>query len=196
MKTIAVAGGTSTGKTTFANLLVGQLGSAAVLPLESFFLDKPPQTPIEHHNFEVPAAIDFKNFHKALEDLRAGVPVTVPIFDRRLGKATGSTKVAPRNYIIIEGNYALLHSSIRTILDYSFYLESPPDVMLARFILQNLKDFQYPPDYSIQHFFAYIRPAFYMHVVPTQQFAHLVVDNDYTSQLDVFLNDFFSKYKI
>lgn len=196
MKIIAVAGGTATGKSTFAQLLGARLSAAIILPLDQYYLDKPAKVPIEQHNFEVPTAFDFKTFHKALEDLKEELPIQMPQYQYTLGKRVSTTKVIPQKYLLIEGLYVLMHASIRSLLQYSFYLESPPDTMLSRFILKNMQARNYTPDYSIQQYFAFVRPAFYTHIVPTRQHAQMVVTNDYNSRLDLFIDDFLNKYQL
>lgn len=196
MRIIAIAGGTSVGKTLFSQYLAQGLKDATLLPLDNFLFNKPKKIPIEQHNFEIPSAYDFREFQKVLDDLKAGLSTQVPLFDRIKGKATSHFRVAPHKYLIIEGNYSLLHASIRSSINYSFFLDSPLDVILSRLILQNLQTHGYPADYTIQQYFAYIRPAYLTHVSPTRQFADLVVNNEYTSRLDVFVNDFLSKYQL
>jgi len=196
MKIIAIAGGAATGKTTFAQYLAKRLPSAAILPLDHYYLDKPAHVPIEQHNFEVPTAFDFKAFHKALEDLKDELPIQMPLYKYTLGKRISFTKFTPGQYLIIEGLYVLMHSSIRSLLQYSFYLESPPDVVMSRYILKNIKERHYTPEYSIQQYFAFVRPAFFSYVAPTRQHTQMVVTNDYNSRLDLFLDDFLSKYQL
>ena len=139
MKIIAIAGGNSTGKSMFSNYLARRIGPSIQLSLGSYYLDKPSHVPIENHNFEIPSAFDFKNFNNALEDLREELPIQLPHYDISLGKRISSTKIYPKDYLIIEGFYTLMHASIRSSLSYSFYIECPPDVMLSRFIQKNKK---------------------------------------------------------
>ncbi len=196
MKIIGIAGGTKTGKSLFAHHLAKLLASASILSLDNYFLDKPAHVPIEQHNFYIPTAFDFKSFHMALEDLRNELPIQMPNYNHKTGKRISTVKLTPKNYLIIDGLYSLMHASIRSLLAYSFYLESPPDVVLSRFIMGNLQEHNYAPEYSVQQYFTFVRPAFYNYVVPTRQYAHMVVTNDYNSGLDLFLKDFLSKYQL
>ena len=196
MKIIAIAGGTATGKSIFAQFLAARLPSATILPMAEYYLDKPEKVPLAQHNFEVPTAFDFKTLHQSLEDLKEELPIQMPQYQPILGKRVGMKKLVPQQYLIVHGLYALMHASIRALLHYSFYLESPPDVMLSRFILKNSQERKYTPDYSIQQYFAFVRPAFHTHVAPTRQHAQMVVTNDYNSRLDLFIDDFLSKYQL
>ena len=47
--------------------------------------------------------------------------------------------------------------------------------------------------YSIQQYLTFVRPAYLTHVLPTKQFAKLVVSNGVNSRLDLFLDDFLKK---
>ena len=58
MKIIAVAGGTATGKSTFSRLLSERLPNSAILPLDSYYHERPDHIPMEQYNFDVPQAFD------------------------------------------------------------------------------------------------------------------------------------------
>ncbi len=196
MKIIAVAGGHASGKSLFARYLVERLSSASLMPLGNYYLEKSPQVSIEQHNFSVPNAFDFKTFHKDLEELRAGLPVQMPQYELRTGRRTAKVRLGPADYLILEGLYALMTSSIRSILSYSFFLESDPDITLSRYILRDYQEHGLPPDYSIQQYFTYARPAYLAYILPTRQHAQYVLNNDFSTRLDAFLDEFLGKYQL
>lgn len=197
MKFIAVCGGSGSGKSLFAKYLAERLDSASLLPLDQFYYDKPLQVPIEKHNFEIPTAFDFKTYQKAIDDIKLHIPIQIPQYDILQGKRKQiKSKIHPTEYIILEGLYVLMHASIRSMLTYSFFLDSPPELLMARRLLRDTEVSKFSLEYSIHQYFQFVRPAFYNSVLPTQQYAHMVVNNEYNSRLDLFLDDFFSKYRL
>ena len=86
MKIIAVAGGSGCGKTFFTELLVNRLSETVVLPLDSYYLDKPEQIPVEKYDFDSPDAFDFKLYRMHLDSLLSGTSIQKPNFNYNLGK--------------------------------------------------------------------------------------------------------------
>ena len=196
MKLIAIAGSPCSGKSIFATELAQRLGNATLLSMEQFRVEKPDSLPIEQYNLDVPNSFDFKSFQMALEDLMKRVPVQLRQFDRVTGKYTSHRKrINPGEYIIVDGTYTLMHASLRSLLSYSFYLESPPDVILGRRILRDSQQYNMTPAFIIHYHFNMAAQAL-TYVSPTRQNAHYVVSNDYSTQLDVFLDDFVTKYRL
>ncbi|MGA1598471.1 MAG: uridine kinase family protein [bacterium] len=197
MRIIAVAGGSGSGKTLFSQLLAQRLPKAEVLPLDAYYLDKPSGTPVEQYNFDVPQAFDFKLFHQHITELQAGRPIRKPHYGWVEGKRTReTTRVVPGSYLVIEGLYVLMSPSLRSQLAYSFFLESPLDIALARRVLRDIHEHGVTPDYSINQYLTFVRPAYLQHIYPTKQFAHYTVPNDQRTRLDRFLDDFLSKYML
>ena len=121
----------------------------------------------------------------------------LPAYDFEKGKRQRSTlKLSPGDYLILEGAYVLMPASVRSLLSYSFFLESPADVILSRRILRDLQFRKLTPAQSINHYFHFSRQAYFSYVLPTKQYANMVVENEYQSRLDLFLDDFLSKYHL
>ncbi len=197
MKIIAVSGGSGSGKTLFAKLLVERLPKSVVLPLDQYYHEKPEDIPLEQCDFDVPKAFDFRLYRKALDDLAAGTPVRMPQFDYATAKRKREhAKLVPGDYLILEGLYVLMHASIRSMLSYSFFLDSPLDVAVSRRCLRDMKEYGVSAQYSLNQYLKFVRPAYVTHVVQTKQFANMVVRNDYLSRLDLFLDDFLRKYPL
>ncbi|MGK5091324.1 uridine kinase [Deltaproteobacteria bacterium TL4] len=197
MKIIAISGSSASGKSLFASYLAQRLPNSTVLPLDHFYLNRPDPVSMEQYNFDVPTAFDFKLFHHVFEELLSLKPVLIPTYDYRIGKRQKNTlKLVPGAYLILDGLYTLMHASIRSSLHYSFFLESPPDVTLGRRVLRDIQERQTTAEFSIHQYFTFVRPAYYSFVLPTKQYAHLVVENDYQSRLDLFLDDFLQRYQL
>ena len=96
MKIFAVAGGSGMGKTLFTKMLGERLPKSVVLPMDQYYFDKPDDIPAEKYDFDSPQALDFRLFHKALNELDAGNPVRMPQFDYVHAKRTKEyVKIVP-----------------------------------------------------------------------------------------------------
>ena len=80
MKILAVSGGSGSGKTLFTKLLVKRLPKSAVLPLDSYYKDRPENIQSEEYDFDIPQAFDFDLYHEHLDRLISGKSIKMPHF--------------------------------------------------------------------------------------------------------------------
>ena len=191
MKIIAVAGGSGCGKTLFTALMVERLPKTVVLPLDSYYYDRPDHIPSDQYDYDSPHAFDFELYQQHLAKLSSGESVQKPSFVYETGKrATEFTEIVPDKYLIIEGLHVLLHQNIRQLLSFAFYLESPLDVTVCRRCLRDVKDYEVRSEYSLNQYLKFVRPVFFEQIQPTKQYADLVVENSYETRLDLFIDNY------
>ncbi|MBC8259994.1 MAG: uridine kinase [SAR324 cluster bacterium] len=190
MKIIAVTGGSGSGKSLFTKFLVKRLPNSLVLPLDSYYKDRPDHIPSDHYDFDTPQAFDFDLYYEHLNLLMSGKTVNAPHFGYKTGKRLSSfTELVPEKYLIMEGLHVLLDPDIREKQSFSFYMESPLDVAICRMCLRDIKNFEVTAEYRLNQYLKFVRPAFFKHIQPIKKFADLVVKNNYDSPLDLILDD-------
>jgi len=115
IKLIAIAGPSSSGKTTFTNRLKIELLTKGINPvmisMDDYYVDRD-KTPLDEDgkpDYESIYALDIDLFNQQLVDLIQGEEVTLPLFDFKEGKRKiGKTvKLLPNQPILIEGIHAL-----------------------------------------------------------------------------------------
>ncbi len=191
MKIIAVAGGSGCGKTLFTSLLVERLSKTAVLPLDSYYYDRPDHISSENYDYDGSQAFDFELYQQHLAKLTVGESVLKPNFVYETGKrSTKFAEIVPDEYLIIEGLHVLLHTKIRNFLSFSFYLESPLDVAVSRRCLRDINDYELSAEYSLNQYLKFVRPVFFDQIQPTKKFADLIVENRYETRLDCFIDNY------
>tara|TARA_B110000091_G_scaffold203411_1_gene236878 strand:+ start:104 stop:697 length:594 start_codon:yes stop_codon:yes gene_type:complete len=191
MKIIAVAGGSGCGKTLFTAFMVERLPKTVVLPLDSYYYDRPDHIPSDQYDYDSSHAFDFELYQQHLTQLSSGKSVQKPSFVYETGKrATEFTEIVPDKYLIIEGLHVLLHQNIRQLLSFAFYLESPLDVAVCRRCLRDVKDYEVRAEYSLNQYLKFVRPVFFEQIQPTKQYADLVVENSYETRLDLFIDNY------
>jgi uridine kinase len=197
MKIIAVAGGSGCGKTLFTAFMVERLPKTVVLPLDSYYYDRPDHIPSDQYDYDGSQAFDFELYQQHLSQLSAGKCVQKPDFAYETGKrATEFTEIVPDKYLIIEGLHVLLHPNIRKLLSFSFYLESPLDVAVSRRCLRDIKDYEVSAEYSLNQYLKFVRPVFFEQIQPTKQYADLVVENSYDTRLDLFVENYLAENEL
>lgn len=115
IKLIAIAGPSSSGKTTFTNRLKIELLTRGINPvmvsMDDYYVDRE-KTPLGEDgkpDFESIYALDIDLFNQQLVELIQGEEVTLPYYDFKEGKRkVGKTvKLLPNQPILIEGIHAL-----------------------------------------------------------------------------------------
>ena len=192
MKIIAVTGGSGCGKTFFTNLLEERLQKKTdVLPLDCYYKDRPDQIPNDKYNFDSPQAFDFDLYHQHLNLLNSGESVQMPHFGYETGKCdAGFTEIVPEEYLIIEGLHVLLFPKIREILSFSFFMNSPLDVAVCRRCIRDIQEYDVTAEYSLNQFLKFVRPAYFEYILPAKKHSDLVVENNFQTRLDLFIDDF------
>ncbi|MBG56219.1 MAG: uridine kinase [Deltaproteobacteria bacterium] len=198
MKIIAITGGSGCGKTLFTNLLVERLKKkTAVLPLDLYYKDRPDQIPNNKYDFDSPHAFDFELYYKHLDQMMAGKSVKMPHFGYQKGKReSGFTEIIPEEYLVIEGLHVLFLSKIRELISFSFFMDSPLDVAVCRRCIRDVREHNVTAEYSLNQFLKFVRPAYFEYILPTKKYSNLIVENNFQTRLDLFIDDFLSKNEL
>ena len=198
MKIIAVTGGSGCGKTLFTNLLVERLQKkTTVLPLDYYYKDKPYQIPNEKYDFDSPNAFDFDLYHKHLNLLNSGKSVRMPHFSYENGKReAGFTEIIPEEYLVIEGLHVLFLSKIRELVSFSFFMDSPLEVAVCRRCIRDVHEYDVTAEYSLNQFLKFVRPSYFEYILPVKKYSDLIVENNFHTRLDLFINDFLRKNQL
>jgi uridine kinase len=138
VRLIAIAGPSSSGKTTFAKRLGIQLRVNGIEPvslsLDSYYVDRA-KTPLDdegHHDFENLEAIDLELFHRQLADLLKGKEILTPGYDFTVGQRKPREKWKPLQLrrdqvLVIEGIHGLNHrltESVARNQKYRIYISA------------------------------------------------------------------------
>ena len=139
IRLVAIAGPSSSGKTTFSNRLRIELMTMGLKPImismDDYYLNRE-NTPLDENgnpDFENINALDINLFNEQLMELIAGDIVTLPSFDFKVGKRmVGKTIQLEQNQpIIIEGIHALNETLTKLIpanQKYKIYISPVPQI--------------------------------------------------------------------
>ncbi|WP_425098785.1 nucleoside triphosphate hydrolase [Tropicibacter sp. S64] len=142
---IAIAGAPGSGKSTLAEAVVAALRAddvpAVLMPMDGFHLDN---RLLEAKGLlprkGAPETFDFGGLRSALERIRAGETVFLPVFDRSREEAiAGAAEIGPDTpIVVVEGNYLLLDEApwtgLRDFWDLTVFLDVPETELERRLI--------------------------------------------------------------
>lgn len=179
---VGITGGSGSGKTTLARALAEALGPERVasLSLDAYYRDRsdlPPAARVEL-NYDLPEAFDRELFVGHLRALRGGRAVCPPAYcfetHRRVGQAP---PVEPRDLVLIDGILLLHDPEVRSLLDFSIYLDAPSMVRLARRITRDTAERGRSAAAVVRQYTTTVVPAHTAYVEPTKAVADLVLRN-------------------
>jgi uridine kinase len=178
---IAISGGTGSGKSTLATHLVAQLGEAraSVLPEDSYYLCRTSFADFDEttHDFDVPAAKDFRLLAEHLGMARRGRGFETPVYDFSQHARTGATqKIEVRDFLVLEGILALTDPDVCAQIDLGVWLETPDDVRILRRLERDIAERGRTPQSVISQYFNTARPAFQQFAPPQRAAAHMILD--------------------
>jgi uridine kinase len=183
MLLVGIAGGSGSGKTTFAKKVIQQVSdpSVALLHQDSYYLPSPPQHLKIHgeSNFDHPDAFDWPLLKEHLTRLKAGEQVAVPVYDfQKSRRSTDIVLVGPCKTIILEGIFTLWDAEIRNLFDVKIYLNVEADIRFIRRLHRDVKERARSLDSIIRQYYDTVRPMHHEYLEPTKAFADLIVGEE------------------
>jgi uridine kinase len=171
---IGLAGLSGAGKSTLADHLETQ-GGVKRFRLDSYYKDADDCPKLEdgRPHWDLPESLHLDAVLKALEELRNGNEVFVPIYNRRLCAATGETLYTPAPVIFVEGLQLFSDERIRKMFDLRLWLDIDEETALERRL-------QRQPDYDVEYHRTIALPAQREIVSPLQVHAHETIDGSRT----------------
>lgn len=185
---IGIAGGSGAGKSVIAAVLAQRSGSACLLDLDSYYLDRSHLAPGERQqlNYDEPAAFDLDLLVAHVTRLAQGRAVAKPVYSFDSHTRTGSQPLDPAPIVIIEGLFTLWWEHVRALLDTKLFVDAPPDLRLLRRIRRDLAERGRTLDMVASQYLGTVRPMHERYIEPTRAYADVVVRND--SSLDACLD--------
>ncbi len=193
---VGIAGGSCSGKTTFAHRLAQRLGErdTVCLSIDSYYhgLSASDREQIDRYNFDLPEALDRELLVRHLKFLKSGRPVERPVYDFKTHTRTLTTeRIAPLPFVIVEGLFPLYWDDVRALTRTRVFIELPHDVCLRRRLLRDTVERGRPREEVIRRFNEMARPMYDAYVLPSRRFADVVVDGErpIDESLDAVMKD-------
>jgi uridine kinase len=178
--TIAIAGGSASGKTTFANVILERIGAEriAYIPHDSYYrsLRDLPDELREPPNFDHPDSLETELFMAHIKALQRGEVVEVPIYDFATHSRTDRVRViTPRPAILVEGILIFTDSRLRSLFDVMVYVDPDPDIRFIRRLKRDIEERGRTVESVVGQWLATVRPMHLEFVEPSKRYAHIIV---------------------
>jgi uridine kinase len=180
---LGIAGGSGSGKTTFARLIRDVLGvdRCCLVQQDSYYHDQSQRFDRDGGsvNFDHPDAIDFGLLVDQIAALKTGRSVRVPVYDyeshRRLER---SDLLLSRPVVLVEGMLILASEPVREHIDLKVFIDAPEHVRLARRLLRDTRERGRDPAGVERQFQEHVKPMHDRFVEPSRSFADHVFSGE------------------
>jgi uridine kinase len=175
---IGVAGGSGSGKTTIAEALVEAIDGIVFIQHDAYYRHLPDLTFVERArvNFDHPDSLETELLVTHLEALRAGQPVERPEYDfTEHLRSTRTVRVAPAPVVVVEGILVLADATLRSLMDLKVYVDTDPDLRLARRLERDIRERGRTPDSVLAQYLSTVRPMHLEFVEPSKRHADIII---------------------
>ncbi|KAF7248772.1 Uridine-cytidine kinase-like 1 [Varanus komodoensis] len=179
---IGLGGGSASGKTTVARMIIEALDVpwVVLLSMDSFYKvltkEQQQQAASNDYNFDHPDAFDFDLIISTLKKLKQGKSVKIPIYDFTTHSRKKEWKTLyGANVIIFEGIMAFADKELLKLLDMKIFVDTDSDIRLVRRLRRDISERGRDIDGVIKQYNKFVKPAFDQYIQPTMRLADIVV---------------------
>ncbi|CAA0822461.1 Phosphoribulokinase / Uridine kinase family [Striga hermonthica] len=173
---IGVAGPSGAGKTVFTEKMLNFMPSIAVISMDNYN----DASRIIDGNFDDPRLTDYDTLLENIRDLKAGKPVSVPVYDFKSSSRTGyrTLEVPSSRIVIIEGIYAL-SEQLRPLLDLRVSVTGGVHFDLVKRVLRDIQRAGQEPEEIIHQISETVYPMYKAFIEPDLRTAHIKIINKF-----------------
>ncbi|PIN12749.1 Armadillo/beta-Catenin/plakoglobin [Handroanthus impetiginosus] len=173
---IGIAGPSGAGKTVFTDKLLNFMPSIAVISMDNYN----DASRLIDGNFDDPRLTDYETLLKNIQDLKAGKPVDVPVYDFKSSSRTGyrTLEVPSSRIVIIEGIYAL-SEKLRPYLDLRVSVRGGVHFDLVKRVLRDIQRAGQEPEEIIHQISETVYPMYKAFIEPDLRTAHIKIINKF-----------------
>ncbi|MGD2058443.1 MAG: uridine kinase [Anaerolineales bacterium] len=177
---IGIAGGTGSGKTTVAKVILDRVGAGkiAFLPHDAYYkdLEDLPRSQRDMINFDHPDSLETGLMVQHLTMLRSGKPVDIPIYDFTTHSRTSkTTRIQPQPVILVEGILVFAEHSLLEMFDIKIFVDTPPDIRFIRRLQRDIIERGRTVESVIQQYETTVRPMHLEFVEPSKRYADVII---------------------
>ena len=177
---IGIAGGTGSGKTTVANVVLKRVGTSSIafVPHDAYYKDLKnlPRTQREQVNFDHPSSLDTALMIEHLHALKRGEPVEIPIYDFTTHSRTRkTTHIEPQPVILVEGILIFADSALRDLFNVKIFVDTPPDIRFIRRLERDILERGRTVESVIHQYQNTVRPMHLEFVEPSKLHADVII---------------------
>ena len=177
---VGIAGGTGSGKTTLADLILDRVGrdKIAYLPHDAYYRDQK-DLPLEERakvNYDHPDSLETELLIEHIKSLMTGSKVAMPVYDftthsRKQARIT----VEPRPVILVEGILIFVEKHLREMFTMKIYVDTDADIRFIRRLKRDIEERGRTVQSVIEQYLKTVRPMHLEFVEFSKRYADIIV---------------------
>jgi len=177
---IGIAGGSGSGKTTVANVILERVGAhrIAYLPHDAYYKDLSSLPPQQRAvvNFDHPNSLETHLLIYHIQRLRSGQAIELPVYDFTTHTRTERhLPIEPHRVIIVEGILIFGEVRLRELFDIKIFVDTDADLRFIRRLHRDLTERGRTTESVIQQYLATVRPMHLEFVEPSKRYADVII---------------------
>ena len=177
---IGIAGGSGSGKSTFARRLTEKFPDSVSLVSCDNYYKAHDDIPLEERrllNYDAPEALEFDLMVSHLRALKEGRAVDCPVYDFTLhNRSDKVVRIDPRPVIIVDGILILSDPALRETFDLKLYVETDADERILRRARRDMEVRGRKIDDIMAQYLNTVKPMHETHVEPSKKHADLILN--------------------
>ena len=177
---VGIAGGTGSGKTTLADLILEHIGREriAYLPHDAYYRDQK-LLPLEERakvNYDHPDSLETELLIEHIHQLRSGQTIQKPVYDfTNHSRKEKTAAVAPQPVIMVEGILIFVEKALRDLFDMKIYVDTDPDIRFIRRLSRDIDERGRTVQSVIDQYLSTVRPMHLEFVESSKRYADIIV---------------------
>jgi uridine kinase len=177
---IGIAGGTGSGKTTVAKVIIDRVGAnhIALLPHDAYYKDLANLESAQRAliNYDHPDSLETSLLIEHIKRLRNLQPIELPIYDFVTHTRTLNTAhIDPQPVILVEGILILAEKGLRELFDVKIYVDTDPDIRFIRRLERDIAERGRTSSSVIHQYMTTVRPMHLEFVEPSKRYADVII---------------------
>ncbi len=177
---IGIAGGSGSGKTTVAETILQRVGPDRIsfLQHDAYYKDLSGLPPVQRAevNFDHPNSLETELLIHHIQELKAGRPVEVPIYDFAADSRTERTYIVQaRGVILVEGILIFADAALRELFDVKIFVDTDADLRFIRRLQRDLSERGRTIESVVKRYLATVRPMHLEFVEPSKRYADVII---------------------
>jgi uridine kinase len=177
---IGLAGGTGSGKTTVANVILQRVGAdrIAYVPHDAYYrsFSDLPAAQRDLINWDHPASFETELMIAHVKTLKSRRPIELPVYDFTTDSRTERTvHVEPQPIILVEGILIFAEPLLRPLFDVKIFVDTDADLRFIRRLQRDIAERGRTAQSVIKQYLATVRPMHLEFVEPSKRYADVII---------------------
>jgi len=177
---IGIAGGSGSGKTTVANVVLNRVGAHRIvyLPHDAYYRELTGLPPNQRAdvNFDHPDSLETELLVQHIEALRNWQPIELPVYDFTTHSRTQATiHIEPQRIIIVEGILIYALPELRKLFDVKIFVDTDADIRFIHQLERDITERGRSTQSVIHQYLTTVRPMHLEFVEPSKRYADIII---------------------